>query len=125
MHVLSTLMNPEEVICMLASSSAWKQKVGNCHTEVTEHITGMKNPVQVQPPGNSCLCNIFHMKTLRNHTLFAPLDDVPLDFVHSPAIENFVSRLCSMCIAGSTHHQFLNCLEDELIELGFSGISTG
>ena len=102
-HVYSALMNPEVVACMLAPSLAWKQKVSNCCTEVTEHVIGIKNPVQLQPPGNNCPCIIFHVKTSRNHTLFTLLDNIPLDFVHSPAIKNFASKLCGIHIAGSTH----------------------
>ena len=71
------------------------------------HLKDMKNPVQVQPPSSDRLIVVLPVETSRDRISFTPLDDVPLDLGHSPAIEGFVGKSFDVDIAGSTH--IVNC----------------
>ena len=44
----------------------------------------MKNPVEVQPPSGDRLFVVLRVIMSGDHIPFTPLDDVPLDLVHSP-----------------------------------------
>ena len=67
----------------------------------------MKDPVEAQPPGRDRLPVALHMEHPRDHIPLTPLDDVLLDFGHSPAIGRSISEWSGACIAGSTH--VVNC----------------
>ena len=44
----------------------------------------MPNSVEFQPPGNGRLSIVPRVVISKDHILFTPLGDVPLDLVHSP-----------------------------------------
>ena len=48
------------------------------------HVKDMKNPVEVQSPSGDRLFVVFRVIMSGDHIPFTPLDDVPLDLVHSP-----------------------------------------
>ena len=50
----------------------------------------MKDPIEVQPPGRDRLLIVLGVEESRDRISFTPLDDVPLDLGHSPAIEESV-----------------------------------
>ena len=53
-------------------------------------IGGLKNPVQVQPPGSDRFTVGLLVEISRDRISFTPLDDIRLDLGHSAAIESFV-----------------------------------
>ena len=55
----------------------------SCRDDRT-HVKDMNNPVEVRPPGGDCLFIVLRVILSRDHIPFPPLDDVPLDLVHSP-----------------------------------------
>ena len=67
----------------------------------------MENPIEVQPPGSDRLLLALCMVTSRDRIPFTPLDNVPLDLVHSPTIESSVNESHGVCIASSTY--VVNC----------------
>ena len=100
----------ETVTFVCIASSVWNWTVGNVHAECRSHRThveNVKDPVEVQPPARDCLFVVLCVEHPRDPISFAPLDNVPLDLSHSPAIWNFVSESLATCVAGSTH--VVNC----------------
>ena len=71
------------------------------------HVEDMKDPVEVQPPGRDRFLIILGVESSRDHIPFTPLDDVPLDLGHGPAIEKLVGEPPGACITGPTH--VVNC----------------
>jgi hypothetical protein len=68
----------------------------------------MKDPVEVRPPGGDRLFVALRMEKSRDRISFTPLDDLPLDLCHSPAIETTVSKSCTKSVfAGFT--DVVNC----------------
>ena len=52
----------------------------------------MQDPVEVQPPGRGRLPVVLRVKKSRGHVPFTPLDDIPLDLGHSPAVVGLVGE---------------------------------
>ena len=72
----------------------------------------MKNPVEAQSPGGDRFF-IVRVEKSRDHILFAPLDNFPLDLGHSPAVQGMVSRSSGVCIPGlNSRYQLLNRAKD-------------
>lgn len=67
----------------------------------------MKDSVELQPPGGDRILVGLRVEESRDSVPFTPLDDLPLDLGHSPAIETLVREWPSGCIAGQTH--MVNC----------------
>jgi hypothetical protein len=71
------------------------------HLSNRTHAKDLKNPIEVQPPGGNHLLVVLRVKSSRYHTPFAPLDQLPLDICHRPAIE-------SISVNGSKAHRQFN-----------------
>ena len=52
----------------------------------------MKDPIEVQPPGRDRFLIVLGVESSRDHVPFSPLDDVPLNPGHGPAIEKLVGE---------------------------------
>ena len=87
-------------------NSKFGLEMGNQHRSPRSdgtHIEDEKDPVEVQPPGCDRLFIVLRVEKSRDRISFAPLDDIPLDLSHSPAIASLVSELPKVHIPGSTH----------------------
>ena len=73
------------------------------HSSDGTYIEDMKDPVEVRPPGSDRLFIFFRVEKSRDRTSLAPLDDVPLDLSHSPAIMMLVNEPPNVCIPDATH----------------------
>ena len=71
------------------------------------HVEHMKDLVEFQPPGDNCHFIVLRVEISRDYVPFTPLDDVPLNLGHNPAIESPISASPGMSITGPTH--VLNC----------------
>ena len=78
----------EVAVFVFIASSFWKRKVNDGHhSDSRTHIKDPKHIVEVQPPGGDRLLILLRVETPRNRVLFAPLDQLPLNICHRPAIE--------------------------------------
>ena len=96
----------ETVVRVPIASSVWEIKAGHhltYHKGEGMHVKDMTDLIETQPPGSDRHFIFFDVKTSRDRVPFAPLDNVLLDFRHSPAIEDLMSKLSRMHFTGSTH----------------------
>ena len=88
------------------ASSVWKQNVDNRREEGRSegtHLDHATNPIEIRPPGRDCLTVVLCMEGSGEHTPFAPLDDMPLDLNHGPAIVILVNNSTGVWVASPTH----------------------
>ena len=71
------------------------------------HVEDVKDPSEVLPPTRNCVFVGLRMEGPGYRVSFTLVDDLPLDFGHSPAIETFMSGLLGGHITGSTY--VVNC----------------
>ena len=64
----------------------------SCGSDGT-HVEDMKDPNEVQLPGGDFFLVVLCVEVLRNHISFSLLDDLPLDFNHSPKVRSKASSM--------------------------------
>jgi hypothetical protein len=70
-------------------SAFWEREVSSDHhSSDRTYVQGLKNVFEVQPPGGNRLFIILHVALLRDRIPFTPLDQLPPDICHCPAIES-------------------------------------
>jgi hypothetical protein len=69
-------------------SAFWEREVSSGHhSSDRTYVQDLKNVFEVQPPGGDRLFIFLRAETLRDRIPFTPLDQLPLDICHCPAIE--------------------------------------
>jgi len=92
------------VTCASVASSVWKREVSNGRTKVNRtHVEDLKNPGEVQPPSGDHFFIVLCVEESRHRIPFTPLDNLPLDFRHDPAIQGMVSKSYTRCTSTGFH----------------------
>ena len=77
----------ETAMCVFVAIPFLKQKVSaGLYAGDRAHPKNLKNLVEVQLPGRDRLFVVLRVKQSRDRIPFAPLDQLPLNICHSPAI---------------------------------------
>jgi hypothetical protein len=92
----------ETVAFPLIASTFRKREVNDGHHSIDRtHLKDLKNLVEVRPPDGNFRFIFLRAETARDHIPFTPLDQLPLNLCHCPAI--CVSGRFGMRIASSTY----------------------
>ena len=80
------------VVVVLVENSFCNQKVSNgLHSNNRTHVKDPKNLVEVQPPGGNRLFVVPDVETSRDRVPSPPLDYLPVNICHNPAVESIVN----------------------------------
>ena len=83
--VRGVLMNTRAgCVCIYPKFSLEAEGQQSSYRSDGTHVKDMKGPVKIQPLGDHRFLVVLRVIKSRDRIPFTPLDDVPLDLVHSP-----------------------------------------